>query len=85
MREAPFSLPWGSSVWVKLIAFNFYGDSNISEPGNGAVIITYPDAPINLAETIEARSPTSITFSWSEGFENGGSEVIDYRITYDQA
>lgn len=78
-------MPWGTSVWAKLIAYNFYGDSDISEPGNGAVIITYPDAPIDLTETVEARTPTSITFSWTEGFENGGSPVIDYRITYDQA
>jgi hypothetical protein len=85
LRLAPFSLPWGSSVWSKIIAYNFYGDSDISEPGNGAVIITYPDAPIDLTETVIARTPSTITFSWNEGFANGGSPVLDYRIVYDQA
>jgi hypothetical protein len=48
LRLAPFSLDWGSSVYVTIVAYNFYGDSLTSEPGNGAIIITYPDAPINL-------------------------------------
>lgn len=68
-----------------MVAENYYGDSAQSDEGNGAVIITYPDAPISLTETIASRSPTSITFSWTEGPSNGGSAVLDYRITYDQS
>lgn len=62
-----------------------YGDSDISPKGNGAVIITSPDTPINLAETEAMRTPSSITLSWTEGLTNGGSAVIDYRVNYDQA
>lgn len=46
----PYSLPWGSSVYAKVIAINIYGDSTESLAGNGAVIVTTPDAPINVAE-----------------------------------
>lgn len=38
LRESPFSLPWGSSVYAIVIATNAYGDSAQSNPGNGAVI-----------------------------------------------
>ena len=78
LRNAPYSLSWGSSVTCKLIAYNVYGDSLESEPGNGGVIITYPDAPVNLHEVIAQRTPASITISWSEGQNNGGSEVYQY-------
>ena len=83
LRDAPFSLNWGDSVFATIIAVNTYGDSATSQPGNGAVIITYPDAPINLAEIVELRTSTSISFNWSEGLANGGSAVTDYRIGYD--
>ena len=45
LRAEPFSLEWGTSVYAKIIAINIYGDSVISEPGNGAIIITNPDTP----------------------------------------
>ena len=44
-----------------------------------------PDAPVSLTETEALRSATSITFSWTKGAENGGSEVLDYRVTFDQS
>jgi hypothetical protein len=65
------------------VATNSYGDSATSQAGNGAIIITYADAPINLAEVVELRTSTSISFSWTEGAENGGSTVTDYRISID--
>ena len=81
----PFSLTWGSSVVAKVVAYNLYGDSLTSESGNGAVIITYADAPLNLQETVSARTANSITFSWTAGFKNGGSAVTSYRLSYDGA
>ena len=48
LLNEPFSLTWGSSVVAKVVAYNLYGDSLTSESGNGAVIITYADAPLNL-------------------------------------
>jgi hypothetical protein len=49
VRAAPFNLVWGSSVFAKIIAGNVVGSSEASPIGNGAVILTVPDAPTNLA------------------------------------
>jgi len=46
LRAEPFSLEWGTGVYAKIMAINIYGNSVISEPGNGAIIITNPDTPI---------------------------------------
>jgi hypothetical protein len=81
----PYSLPWGSSVFAKVVAYNGNGDSLISDAGNGAVILTYPDVPTSLTETVAARTATSITFTWTAPATNGGTPVIDYDIFYDQA
>ena len=48
LRSAPFYLEWGVSVYAKVIATNIVGDSLASSAGNGAVILTVPDSPINL-------------------------------------
>lgn len=49
-RQIPYSFDWGSSIYAKVIATNIYGDSIESDEGNGAIITTTPDAPINLVE-----------------------------------
>jgi hypothetical protein len=61
LRAGSFQLPWGSSVYAKVIAYNLYGYSASSVVGNGAVILTSPDAPINLKEIVASRSATSIS------------------------
>jgi hypothetical protein len=85
LRASPFSLAWGSSVYATITASNVYGESTISDAGNGAIIITYADPPKDLAETVSARTASSITFTWNEGDQNGGSTVTDYRLSYDQS
>lgn len=49
-NEAPFSLPWGSSIYAKVIAINVKGGSVESLAGNGAIILRAPDAPLSLAD-----------------------------------
>jgi hypothetical protein len=44
-----------------------------------------PDAPVNLVNDDNLTSDLSITFSWEDGPSNGGVEVIDYDVYYDQA
>jgi hypothetical protein len=83
LRAGVFQLPWGSGVHAKVVAYNLFGDSLESAVGNGAIILTNPDAPVNLDETIASRSATSITLSWELGIENGGSAVLDYRVSTD--
>lgn len=58
---------------AKVIAYNLYGYSANSPVGNGAIILTAPDAPINLLEIVASRSATSISISWEFGAANGGA------------
>jgi hypothetical protein len=81
--DSTYQHPWGSSIYAKVRAYNLYGYSAESDLGNGAIILTYPDAPINVQETIASRTATSISLSWSAGVSNGGAFVEDYRISYD--
>jgi hypothetical protein len=57
---------------------NIVGSSSLSTAGNGAIIVTIPDAPVNLVEDVEQTTATQIGIDWSEGPTNGGSPVIDY-------
>lgn len=85
LRAGAFKLPWGASVHAKIVAYNYYGSSVASAVGNGAVILTLPDAPVSLLETVASRTASSITFTWSQGVSNGGAPVLDYRVSSDQA
>lgn len=70
---------------VRIIANNYYGDSEYSVSGNGAVMIIVPDAPILLENNLAVTNRYTIGFTWSDGYSNGGSAVLDYRVSYDQA
>jgi hypothetical protein len=85
LKEAPFSLVWGASVYAYVVAHNAYGNSAVSARGNGAVIVTMPEPPRNLVEDTLYRSATSLGLEWTQPLTNGGSLVIDYRLLYDQA
>ena len=52
IRAEPFYLEWGVSVYAKIVATNIVGDSLTSAEGNGATILTVPDAPINIVNLI---------------------------------
>jgi hypothetical protein len=38
-----------------------------------------------LSEVYSERTATALGLQWSEGSFNGGSAVIDYQISYDEA
>jgi hypothetical protein len=80
LRNAPYSLDWGSSVYAKLIATNVEGSSIESLSGNGAIIITDPTAPSNLIEEYSQRTSTSIGMSWTAEYD-GGAPILDYSIS----
>jgi hypothetical protein len=84
IRTSPYNLAWGTSVYAKVIATNIYGNSVESAAGNGAVITTTPDAPINLAENTSFRTKSTIGLTWSKADFIGGAEIIDYRISISQ-
>jgi hypothetical protein len=84
LTQAPYNLPWGSSVFAIVQAFNSYGDSDFSVKGNGAIILTSPDAPIGLAiNPAFVRTASTLSIVWSQGVRNGGSSVISYRVSFD--
>jgi len=48
--------------------------------GNGAVILTYPDEPINLANNLDVTWGTVIGLEWDEGSFDAGTPVLDFTI-----
>ena len=46
LTSAPFNLVKGQSVRAKISAINYYGESDLSVVGRGAIIVYVPDAPI---------------------------------------
>ena len=64
-------------------AINAYGSSQLSEVGNGGVMVLVPDAPTNLQDDPSVTDDSTIRFTWSDGASNGGENVIDYRIWHD--
>ena len=85
LRGSTYNHPWGASIYAKVIAYNVYGLSDESAVGNGAVILTVPDAPLNVVEVVTSRAATSITISWQPPPTNGGAPVIDYTIISDDS
>jgi len=83
LAASPFNLIKGNSIFAKIQAQNYYGLSPVSQANNGALMAIVPDAPINLQETVSVTSRTQIEFTWSDGLQNGGSPVIDYRVSFD--
>ena len=56
----------------------------MSAAGNGGIILTIPDAPVNLANAPLITRSNQIGITWQAGAANGGTPVIDYRINFDQ-
>jgi len=87
LRGSTFNYPWGSNIYAKVVAFNIYGLSDESAVGNGAIILTVPNAPTLVREVVPLRAATSITISWTPPpatpDTNGGTPVIDYNIISD--
>jgi len=81
LRAAPFSHQWGASIYAKVVATNNYGNSLVSTEGNGAIITTTPDSPINLAEDTSLRTKSTLGLTWSQAEFTGGAVIIDYRIS----
>jgi hypothetical protein len=61
---APYSLAWGSSIYATVSAINVVGTSVPSTEGNGAVIITNPDAPTSLSDAPLITLGDRIGLTW---------------------
>lgn len=60
------------------------GTSALSPAGNGAIILATPDAPVNLNENVAQRTISTLGITWQNGLSDGGSPIIDYRVTIDE-
>lgn len=85
LAAEPYNIQLGYSIYIKVVATNAYGDSQISPPGNGAIMVHEPDAPILVLNMVGTTSDSVIGISWSNGPSNGDSPILGYRITYDQS
>jgi hypothetical protein len=81
LLAAPYSLPYGSSIYAKVTSTNAYGTSIISEAKNGAVILTVPTTVV-LSNSVLETNANQIVINWTQATENGGSVVLDYEIQY---
>jgi hypothetical protein len=84
LKAMPYALAWGTDVYAKITATNAYGNSVISLAGNGARILTVPDEPENLSNDSAITNANQIGLSWEDATEDGGTDLIDYTLAYDQ-
>ena len=71
-------LTGGSTYGVRISATNAIGTSEDSDI-QYLVCANLPDSPDD-APTLEAATETSITIAWNPPANNGGSEIIGYRV-----
>ena len=64
LQEAPFNLVWGSQATAKVIATNAYGESETSETSSGALIITIPSEPTQLANDPAITKAGEVGLTW---------------------
>lgn len=85
LTAAPYNLVFGDSIFVKVTATNFYGDSVESNQGNGAIVLLVPDPPVNLRDNPPVTTAYVAGMLWDDPTSTGGAPIIDYKITYDQS
>jgi hypothetical protein len=83
LRNTPFNITFGSSVWARVSATNIIGSTEFSPAGNGAILLTTPDSPVNLANVPSITTGSRIGLTWSDGAADGGAPILDYLITWD--
>ena len=65
----------------KVTARNTVGSSLQTEPV-AIRAAKVPDAPISLSNVLAVTTAYQIGLDWDEGAYNGGSAVLDYRVSY---
>lgn len=56
----------------------------MSDPTFAGLIQLVPDAPIDLTNDAATTDATVIRFTWSDGPSDGGSQILDYYVYYNQ-
>jgi len=85
LTSSPYDLLLGYKIFSYVIAYNDYGLSQPSAIGSEGVIVLVPNAPINPVNDKDVTTNSIIGFKFQDGSSDGGTSVIDYRITYDQS
>lgn len=71
----------GTPYKFKVRARNSVGFGLYSEPVE--IIAAHPpDAPVQLSSTAATSTGTQVSLDWSAGADDGGSDVIDYTVSY---
>lgn len=70
----------GESVYAKVVAVNYYGESNQSSEGNGALFTKEPNQPVSLANDLSVTTASTQGLTWSAPSHDGGDSIIDYRV-----
>jgi len=69
----------GTAYTFTVTATNAFGTSSSSGTSNSVTPASIPDAPTNLAATVQ---DSSIDLTWSVPVSNGGSPITDYIVEY---
>ena len=85
LQAAPYNWALGDSIYAKVSASNVWGESAMSTPGNGAIVVLIPSPPINLLNNPSVTTDLIIGFTWSDGLQTGGAPITEYRVSYDRA
>ena len=67
--------------WFKVAAKNLVGTGLLSD-GISRIAASVPQPPTNLV--MVSQSTTSISFSWTQNANDGGSPVTDYAVFWNQ-
>lgn len=76
-----YGLNWGDKVYAKVIAHNSYGDSEESPISNPTVLMTNPEAPINLIENTSLRTFNTLALVWTDGASANGDPISEYVVS----
>ena len=66
----------------KVLSRNSFGFSTSFSNIVNILTAILPDSPVNLANNVAVTASGTIGLTWAPGIYNGGSPIIDYRISY---
>ena len=89
MMASPFSLPLGETIDVRLLAYNYYGESEYSQIASNLQIVWKPDPIQNLqthyTPNLAVTDAYKVGLTWDDGPSDNGMPITDYQIQYDQS
>ena len=86
LREDPFNLVQGDSVYAIVKAVNLIGEGSYSEPNSIGAIIEDKPAKMQAPWRGTLTSETQLQILWTEleGTDTGGTDIDSYNLRWDQ-